>query len=363
MTREAFPKHEPLPPPNKIAGVKPLTMGCFYEPSEYSFEISAYTAEGEPILDVQSSMQNVTFDPFGRDNYSVDSSEFLQHYVEGTSEEDIKRCRDSLDYHWWQWNWWRRYGGVNSFRGNWLVRDGQGSWENANQILFHRSLGSYGTTQGEPPLKECKENAGTVNVPYATEQTYGMTFINDIEKCNVAFVFTHGGKIHGVFQIKQRPEVWTIFPPVGNYYPTNIALGGGSLRHLFFDSCGSFTYRNEPNNACLIDTWIRKLHLNGLRTASGFDGTGGLWDRAGWRFFGYYNKWESISDSWILADLDENPDGCAASAGYGETINDAIETLLRGRFSDERAGTQYIAVSYWLSDNMGQKRTDGWWRK
>lgn len=348
MTKEAFQKNAPLPPLNKIAGAKSLTMGCFYEPSDPRFEASVYSVDSEPYLNLVNARSN----PFRKGEYinnvnTNSARDCFYHYLAGKSEDDMRDGQNSQGHFWWMWNWWRRYGAVNAFRGNWIIRNGQGSWENSNQILIHRSLGSYDTTQGPPPFKKCEEVGDTIMVPHGTEQTYGQNFFNDLEKCNIAFIATHGGRIHNIFQIKQRPEVWIVLPPVGSSYPTNIALGNGSLRHLFFDSCGAFTYRKEPQNACLIDTWIRKLHVNGLRTASGYDGVTGLRDRSGWRFFGYYNKYESISDSWVFAGLDEDFGNCPVTVSYGETINDSLETLLKGRFNDQRAGRKFAAFSIW----------------
>ncbi len=70
-------------------------------------------------------------------------------------------------------------------------------------------------------------------------------------------------------------------------------------------------------------------------------------DRGGWRFFGYYNKGESVSDSWALASLDEYIDNCQATAAYGKTTGEALESLLTGRFSDEKLEAMAVAISVW----------------
>jgi hypothetical protein len=70
-------------------------------------------------------------------------------------------------------------------------------------------------------------------------------------------------------------------------------------------------------------------------------------ERGGWRFFGHYNKDDSISDSWAFAMLDEFVENCLATAAYGATINEAVETLVRGRFTDEKAQATAVAISVW----------------
>ena len=87
--------------------------------------------------------------------------------------------------------------------------------------------------------------------------------------------------------------------------------------------------------------------MNGLRTVCGVDGEASLLDRGGWRFFGHYNKGESISDSWAFALLDEFVENCPATAAYGKTVGEAVESLLGGRFTDEKGQTKAVAISVW----------------
>jgi hypothetical protein len=70
-------------------------------------------------------------------------------------------------------------------------------------------------------------------------------------------------------------------------------------------------------------------------------------DRGGWRYFGYYNKGESISDSWALSLLAEGFDNWPATAAYGATPAEAIESLLSGRFSDQKIDAKAVAISLW----------------
>jgi hypothetical protein len=141
--------------------------------------------------------------------------------------------------------------------------------------------------------------------------------------------------------VRRGLDVWIVLAPPSR------KLGVGKLRHLFLDGCGAMTYRREPQSAHLVKTWIRMAPVNGLRTVCGVDGGASLLDRGGWRFFGYYNKGESVSDSWAFALLDEFVENCPATATYGKTRGAALESLLQGRFVDKRAQAKAVAVSVW----------------
>ncbi len=312
----------------KPSGDKPLTLGCFFDPGEYRFEISAFAVEGEPFLNLKE-----VSNPFGRDGFDLK----LPHRV------SVSRYRESQDYHWWCWAWWRRYGRVGGFRGNWLEREGLAGWEYPqHQLLRHRSLASYGLVGGPPrQTKVIQQPDGPVEYPFAISRNMEATFYRDLEQCHVAFLFTHGGPIQGIYQVRRGLDVWVVLMP----YPRK--LGVGNLRHLFLDGCAAFTYRREPEAAHLVRTWIREAPANGLRTACGVDGAASLLDRGGWRYFGHYNKGESISDSWAFALLDEYVENCPASAAYGNTIGEALESLLMGRFSDQKIQAKAVAVSVW----------------
>jgi hypothetical protein len=305
-----------------------LTLGCFFDPGEYRFEINAFSVEGEPFLDLEQ-----TSNPFGRDGFDLKHA----HRV------SVQRYRDSQDYHWWCWAWWQRYGCVGAFRGNFLKKEGRGEWEFPQHVpLHHRSLASYQTLQGRPTrTKVIQQTDGPVEYPFAVSQNLERAFYRDLEECNVAFVFTHGGPIEGVYQVRRGLDVWVVFAP------TSRRLGTGNLRHLFLDGCSALTYRREPESAHLVATWIRRAPVNGVRTVSGVDGGASLLDRSGWRFFGHYNRGESVSDSWAFALLDEFIENCPATAGYGNTTQSAVESLLAGRFSDEKAQPNAVAISIW----------------
>ena len=159
----------------------------------------------------------------------------------------------------------------------------------------------------------------------------------------MAFFFSHGGLIDGTFQLQQQLDVWA------KVMPRTTKLGEGELRHIFLVGCSAFTYLREPEGAHLFKTWVREAQIDGLRTACGCDGGASYLEGTSWEFFGYYNKWESISDAWVFGQLDENAAQFPVTVSYGETPEEAVDTLLHGRFSDERAGAKYVVISDWTS--------------
>jgi hypothetical protein len=311
----------------------PLTLGCFFDPAEYRFEISAFAVEGEQFLNGEQ-----VSNPFGRDDFDLKAS----HRV------SVQRYRDSQDYHWWCWAWWQRYGSVGGFRGNWIEKEGHSGWEYPQyQLLHHHSLSSYATVQGSPrQTKVIQQSDGPVEYPHAVSQTFAAAFYRDLEQCNVAFLFTHGGPIQGNYQVRRGLDVWAVLAPASR------KLGAGKLRHLFLDGCAAFTYRREPQAAHLVKTWISQAPVNGVRTVCGVDGEASLLDRGGWRFFGYYNKGESVSDSWAFALLDEYIENCPVTAAYGNTKSEAAKSLLEGRFSDQKAQPKAVVISIWSGPTM-----------
>jgi hypothetical protein len=312
----------------KASGGEPLTLGCFFDPAEYRFEISAFAVEGELFLNLEQASN-----PFARDSFDL----------KAPHRASVERYCNSQDYHWWCWAWWHHYGCVGGFRGNWLEREGRAGWEYPERELrHHRSLSSYQTVQGPPrQTKVIQQSDGPMEYPHAVNQTFEAAFYRDLEQCNVAFIFTHGGPIQGVYQVRRGLDVWVILAPPPR------KLGVGKLRHLFLDGCAAFTYRRDPGAAHLVKTWIRQAPVSGLRTVCGVDGEASLLDWGGWRFFGHYNKGESISDSWAFALLDEFVENCPATAAYGKTRSEAVESLLRDRFTDEKVQAKAVAISVW----------------
>ena len=331
LAKEVFPKDMPLPPPYKMVGAKPLTLGCFFNPAESRFECNAFDTEGEPFFDLQT-----TANPFGRDHYDVSN----------LFRVSVPLYHQSKDYYFWAWEEWQRCGEVGTFRGNWIVRNGVGSWENSNQVLFHRSFASYSLVQGLPTKTRVFDKDGPLDspkkYPWGWDLDYTQTFYDDLEKCNVAFFFSHGGGKR--FGLQQQLDVWV------NFMPQTEDLGEGNLRHIFLASCAGATYLREPEGANLLDTYIREAKVNGLRTVCAFDG-GASYGVIGWRFFSHYNKFETVSDSWVFGMLDESPIHFPVTVSYGETPDEAVDTLLHGRFSDERAGAKYVVISDWTTDS------------
>ncbi len=306
----------------------PLNLGCFFDPGEYRFEINAFAVEGEPFLELYQE-QN----PFGRDEFDLKAP----HRV------SVRDYRDSQDYRSWCWTWWERYGRVGAFRGNYLERRGRAGWEYPqHRLVQHRSLGAYRLVEGEPrQTKVIQQSDGPVKYPHAVGRHLDASFYRDLEQCHVAFVFTHGGPIDGVYQVRCGLDVWVVLLPPAR------KLGVGNLRHLFLDGCAAFTFRREPQGAHLVKTWIEQAPAGGVRTVCGIDGNATGLDRDGWRYFGYYNKGESVSDSWAFGYLDEYIENCPVTAAYGSTTREALGSLLTGRFTDQRAEAKAVAVSVW----------------
>jgi hypothetical protein len=311
-----------------------LNFGCFFDQDEARFALTALSFEGEPFLDLYQEMnpfERGDFDPKTLGRVSV--PDYLRVYC------------GSQEYRWWCWTWWERYGRVGAFRGNSLERGGRVGWEHPQyRRVHHVSLGAYGLVEGEPrqttPIPQ--PDGRPVRYPFAIGRHFDPSFYRDLEQCHVAFLFTYGRTFEGVFQVRRGWEVLVVL------LPPSRKLGVDHLRHLFLDGCGAFTFRrgNPALQAHLVKTWIEQAPADGLRTVCGSDGgLGG--DRGGWRYFGYYNKGESISDSWAFADLDEYVENCPVTAAFGSTTREALGTLLTGRFTDQRAEAKAVAISVW----------------
>jgi hypothetical protein len=318
-----------IPAHGQAKNDKPLALGCFFDPDEYRFEITALSVEGERFLDLYQAAN-----PFGRDDYDL----HRPHRV------SARHYSQSEDYHWWCWTWWQRYGRVGGFRGNWLKKGSKAVWQYThNHLLHHRSLASYGLVGGSPRQTKVIErpNGPPVEFPHAVNQHFEPAFYRDLEQCHVAFMFSHGGRLGDFYQMRRGLDVWVVLMPGSG------KLGTGNLRHLFLSGCAAFNYRNDRATEHLERTWIRRAPADGLRTVCGADGGAGMLDRGGWRYFGYYNKGESISDSWALSLLDEGFENWPATAAYGATPAEAIESLLSGRFSDQKIDAKAVAISLW----------------
>ena len=306
----------------------PLVFGTFFYPTHTPFELNAYSYEGEDFLNVPDG-QN----PFRQDHFVADPA-----YPPQTAA-----YRRSQDYRRWCWAWWDSCGRVGAIRGNW---DGQaGKWEHSGvAVRFHRSLADY-PLKGSGPremrkyvMMDGKEH----EFPFAVAEEFGPAFYQDLERCHVVYISTHGGNLGRRFRLQRNLDVWVKFDP-----PQGQMLGSGSLRHLFFEGCGSMTYLAEGDGDVLVDSWIRNRSIEGIRTISGNDGGHTALDRSGWHFYGRYNKGDSISDAWALGNLDENVKNNPVTIAYGQTRQEAIKTLISGRFTTQEAGAKWAAMSLW----------------
>ncbi|HRX86897.1 MAG TPA: DUF6345 domain-containing protein [Phycisphaerae bacterium] len=305
-----------------------LRVGTFFDPDEYRFELQAYSHEGEPFINVAQRT-----DPFGRDHYDLGHRDLV----------DAADYRRSTDYHHWCWVWWKRYGGVGAVRGNWDPRTH--GWEHPGvEVRFHRSLASYPLVGGEPreTRRRQKSDGKEYEYPFAECAQLEPPFYVDLEQCDVACVFTHGGSVGTRFRFRRQLDVWVKFDP-----PPGTALGQRRLRHLFLEGCSTMAYVAEPNKCTLFDAWALSGFIGGIRTICGTDGEHTSLDRSGWRFYGRYNKGDSISDAWTLAQVDERPGNNAVTAAFAATRAEALTTLLESRFSTKRAGAAWCAVSVW----------------
>lgn len=308
-----------------------LKMGTFFDPSEYRFELKAYSHEGHPYLDVS---QNA--DPFQRGDFDPTKIPFV----------DVAACVSSQDYKHWCWVWYTRYGRVNGVRGNHDPQTNQ--WEYPGvDVRIHRSLASYPLIGGEPTdIRTITNPDGTQHpYPFAGATEFAPPFYSDMESCNIAAIFTHGGHVGGRYRFRRQFDVWVKFEPP-------VPLGRVNLRHLFADGCNTMGSIAEPHKAVLLDTWVLRPFIGGIRTICGNDGLHTGLDREGWRFYGRYNKGESIADSWAQSKFDENLANNPVTIAYGKTLPEAVATLYTGRFSRDRANPVWGVVSTWVSSQV-----------
>lgn len=310
-----------------------LTLGCFYSTSEDRFNLAAYGCAGEEFLDVTQERN-----PFVKDKLSREMPQTSKISAYPESDADRYKKRDAAMVAWveeyrksdasrfWCWYWWDLYGRVGSFRGN-SIPHKEGKWTMPNhRLLFVNSLGSY-ATQGDFPKKYWSQG-----------------FLRDLTSCNVAYLYAHAGPIDGILQTEGPAPAWVRFFPQNN-------ISDSSLRHLLIEGCGTFTLLHPGKNEHphLVETWIKGKTLEGLRTASGVDGPHGGVERDGWRFFGYYNKGEPISDAWAFGILDENANLWPVTAAYAGSTKTALSDLALGRFSKTKAERGAAVFSIWTS--------------
>ena len=323
--------------PSSVAadGLTGAKVGLFYGGNDYRFPGNALSWGGAKFLDVRNESnpfrREVTDDRFGGEFRTID--------FEG-------KVNGSQDLKFWDYVWWDMYGRVNGPGGNWDTSILK--WDKDISIMF-KPLETYqfesASTSGSVnvTLKD-----GAFNLPQVLSGILEDRFYDDVEKCAVVEISTHGGPINHRFQLRRDIDEWFL---VGS---THHPFGNGNLRHLFFSSCGSMgafkqmtETPNEPENCSLWTEWLPARFVRGARTVCGVDGEGTGLDRDGWRFFGYYNKGNSIASSFMNAVIDECVRNEPVTVAYGSTPDEAAQILADGRFSLARSQPSWAFASIW----------------
>ena len=326
---------------------EPLTFGTFFSPMEYRFESGAHTYEGEDFLQ-PAAKEN----PFKLNDFTGSSVDLrIDGHFDAQKRTDLvdhAAWRKTDDYRFWKFYFWNRYGRIGGVRGNWI--DETKSWELPNIKVEHHNLEGYRLVGGDPTeTKEAILSDGKTYIfPFAISRQLDFNFYKDLENCTVAAFTTHGGPIQDRFQLARGRDIWFMPATIQN------KLGRGNLRHLIFESCGAMgCFKEERAGAAylsLASEWLPATYVNGLRTACGGDGEMDTSGCGGWSFFEKYNKGSSISDSWLIAMVNESASSNnPVTVSYGATLEETLSTLADGRFSSERASAKYSAASVWVS--------------
>ena len=167
-----------------------LKFGTFFDPEETRFELSSYSWEGEDFLipDTILACDASTYSPGCNPYYS----EFFPiAWCFNDTGGDVGYYRTLDQYKYWVWYWWLLYGRENGVRGNWIAS--QGAWEHDVDIRIHRSLDSYNLTTTltqTAPVTTC--DGVTLTVPHGTDLKLEQAFFDDLERCHVVEIATHG---------------------------------------------------------------------------------------------------------------------------------------------------------------------------
>jgi hypothetical protein len=326
-----------------------LKFGSFFAADEPRLELTAYSFEGEqhdpsddflkpdhPCWELPSPERICNpWEPFDRFGYCYNST-----YA---PDADL-HIRPSREYRAPTFEFWNYYARQNGIRGKW--DEGTQSWEFPTiDIAVHADLGDYELLD-DWTLEWQKTCDTTDDYPvlfpfwHSEGNKLEQKFYDDLESCHVVMINTHGGPISShrsgrpTFQFMSKRDNWVALRDDGDD-----GLGKGRLRHLFLETCSNMNWRNnwrgQPKT--LAADWLNDEVADGIRTAAGFDGGRTGWHVTGWRFFGSYNRGESVSQSWINMALEENECHAPIVVAYGATKQDAAETLFDGRFSKTRA--------------------------
>ena len=331
-----------------------MKFGAFFDSEETRFEVSSYAWEGEDFLNPETIIECTA------DTYFEQCNPYYQDFFPVTwcfndTNGDVAFYRTLDQYKFWMWYWWLMYGQQNGIRGNWNPTTQE--WEYDVDVRVHRSLDSYELTT---PLTQtvaittCDDV--TFDAPYGVDRKLEQAFYDDLERCHVVQIATHGGPIFSprndryVYHMRRAFDHWVILHEEGDE-----GLGNGNLRHLFLETCASINwiygpdYEGVPEN--IESDWMNSHVADGIRTVCGIDGQSVGYDRCGWRFFGSYHRGESISQSWINAALEECACNHPVILAYGGTEDEAASTLFDGRLTTQRAGTGWvIALEAWVDE-------------
>ncbi len=317
-----------------ITGLQPqepaLRLSTFYAPTEHRFHVSSLSFHGENFLN-PSDQAN----PYEPDHFDLRHSDLV----------DTDAYVKSSDYKMWCYRWWELYGGSNGIRGNWNSE--QQTWGRSNiSTDGPHNLEKYtlaGRQPSETRLHRYSDDS-VAEVPFDTGAQLSTKFYEDLEASHVSVITTHMGTIDDTFKFQQKQDIWLKL-----HTRKDPGLGSGNLRHLFLQGCSSMNYLVESDHDFnnLFSDWINDHVAAGIRTISGFDGGATFCDRNGWRYFGRYNKGDSLTDSFFLGDLDETHENNPLTIAYGPTQEAAFKTLVDGRFETEATIATWAVVSIW----------------
>ena len=330
-----------------------LQFGTFFDPEEYRFELTAYSYEGEEFLD-PDILVGCTPDTYVPTCNPFYSEFFPYEWCLDYSGADAGFYTTTQQYRYWCWFWWLLHYQKNGIRGNWDAA--AQSWEMDVSVLLHRPLQTYGivgTATGITPITTC--DGLSFDAPLGTELKLEDRFYDDLERCHIALISTHGGPIYSarngraVYHFRRDYDRWIMLHEEGDD-----GLGHGNLRHLFLETCAAINWIYGPEHEGLPKTietdWMNHHVADGIRTVCGVDGAGVGWDRGGWRFFGSYHRGESISQSWYNALIEECDCNHPVVLAYGSTETEAASTLFDGRFTKTRGGTGWVmACEVWVA--------------
>jgi len=329
-----------------------LNFGSFFSPSEWQFEYNAYAWEGEDFTHFLAHTCNPWLPWF-------------PEYIPFCGDDpwlDFDYVRTWIDYQEMFMGEWCDLGGYNGIRGNCFDYDvathscrSSESWEfPSHRVVMHKDLGTYNLDCGpnicELPFTVFPHCEGS-SLLYLTGvgQKLEKQFYDDLEKCHVAMISTHGG-VPGCdegldfYQFKKQIDVWVSLKKAGHKF------GQDNLRHLFLQTCDSMGSVHGPlhGGPRFFDSQWFNVHVaDGIRTVCGLDGpaTGIKAHVTGLPFFSRYHNGDSIIDSFFGQELDACPCNTPVTIAYAATEDEAFRTLYDGRFNKARTVTGHVVAA------------------